>query len=103
MVWALLLATMPLTEHFWTFDRFLRGGTQDFELTLCTLVAVLCLVLLLAQHARRGLAVVIALRRWLRFVFQGDDLRACRMMFEPWSETPLPSAELGCFTLPLRI
>ena len=103
IVWTLLLATMPLTEHFWTFDRFLRGGNQDFELTLCTLIAVLCLVLLLAQYARRGLAVVIALREWLRFVFGANDLRACRMRLEALGEASPGRALSACYSLPMRI
>ena len=44
-----LLALNPLTQHFWTWDRFLHGG-HDFETNLILMVAALCLVLVLAQR-----------------------------------------------------
>ncbi len=72
---AVLLAVMPLTEHFWTFDRFLQGG-QDFELTLLLVLAVLCLVLLLSRFSKQAIATLIALREWLSLRFRSRHLAA---------------------------
>lgn len=55
---AVELLTMPLTQHFWAWDRFLHGG-QDFELTLLVTVSCLCLVLLRAQHCRRAIGLLL--------------------------------------------
>ncbi len=49
----IVLIASSFTEHFWTWDRFLRGG-QDFELSLLALLAFFCLVLVLAAQFRRG-------------------------------------------------
>jgi hypothetical protein len=49
----LLLAVMPLTEHLWTWDKFLRGG-PDFEFGLLGIASILCLVLVLSQHYKHG-------------------------------------------------
>lgn len=56
------LLTMPLTQHLWTWDRFLRGG-QDFELGLFIVVSCLCLVLLHAQHCRQTIGRLLAFFR----------------------------------------
>lgn len=48
-----VLVLSSFTEHFWTWDRFLRGG-QDFELSLLALIAFFCLILVLAAQSRRG-------------------------------------------------
>jgi hypothetical protein len=44
-----LLAANPVTQHFWTWDRFLHGG-HDVETNLILMVAALCLVMVLAQR-----------------------------------------------------
>jgi len=56
------LLTMPITQHFWTWDGFLQGG-QDFELGLFVIVTCLCLVLLRAQHSRQTIRCLLAFRR----------------------------------------
>jgi hypothetical protein len=48
-----VLILSSFTEHFWTWDRFLRGG-QDFELSLLALLAFFCLILVLAAQFRRS-------------------------------------------------
>jgi len=55
---AVELLTMPITQHFWAWDRFLHGG-QDFELTMLVTVSCLCLVLLRAQHCRRAIGLLL--------------------------------------------
>jgi hypothetical protein len=56
---ALILSSF--TEHYWTWDRFLRGG-QDFELSLLALLAFFCLILVLAQHFRRSVSELLGRR-----------------------------------------
>lgn len=68
---AVEVITMPLTQHFWTWDRFLHGG-QDFELGLLTVVACLCLVLLHAQKCRQGLDLFLTIRRLLLRIVRSD-------------------------------
>jgi hypothetical protein len=48
----IVLIVSCFTEHFWTWDGFLRGG-QDFELSLLALLAFFCLILVFAQYFRR--------------------------------------------------
>jgi hypothetical protein len=48
---ALSLLTMPITEHLWTWDRFLKGG-QDFELGALLVLSFLCLVLVLSRQGQ---------------------------------------------------
>lgn len=54
-----VLILSSFTEHFWAWDRFLRGG-QDFELSLLALIAFFCLILVLAAHLRRAVRDRIA-------------------------------------------
>lgn len=100
-----VIALMPLTEYFWHFDGFLRGG-QDFELSLLAILTVLCLILVLSQHGKKDLELLICLRRWLAFVFRlaepaiPGELRG--LISSPHAER-LPNAALGMYTLPLQI
>lgn len=45
---AILILLMPLTEYFWHFDHFLRGG-EDFEFGLLAFFTILCLAMLLVK------------------------------------------------------
>ncbi len=54
MITAVSLITMPITQHLWTWDRFLRGG-YDFEFGLLTILLAMCLFLLLARHFQNGI------------------------------------------------
>lgn len=56
---AVSVLTMPLTQYFWTWDRFLRGG-EDFELVSFMVLTVLCLVLVLSQHCKRCVDSLLA-------------------------------------------
>jgi hypothetical protein len=49
---SILLVANPVTQHIWTFDRFMHGG-HDFETSALLIVAALCLVLVLAQRRQR--------------------------------------------------
>jgi hypothetical protein len=61
------------TEHFWTWDGFLRGG-QDFELSLLALLAFFCLILVFAQYFRRRVSDLLA---------RGDDTRIADVLCVP--------------------
>ncbi len=66
---------MPLTQHLWTWDHFLRGG-QDFESSLLIIVVSLCLVLVLAHHCQSGVDWLLALQRLFLPIFPDNRLRA---------------------------
>jgi len=62
---AVSLSTMPLTQHLWTWDRFLHGG-QDFELGALAILIFLSLVLVLSRNWRQRLDWVLAKWRLLQ-------------------------------------
>ena len=62
----LLLIVMPLTEHLWTWDKFLRGGT-DFEFGLLGIASALCLMLVLSQHYKQMINLLLAIRVFVSF------------------------------------
>jgi hypothetical protein len=101
----LLVLAMPWTEYFWHFDHFLRGS-EDFELSLLAVATIFCLVVILIQHGKKSVVFILALRRWLSFIFQHDDPavpgRFCGLIAA--SDTaPLPSPALGMYNLPIQI
>lgn len=63
----LLLVTTPLTQHIWIWDRFLHGG-QDYESSTLVMLAFLCLVLVLAQHCKQSVDMLLATRRLFAFI-----------------------------------
>ena len=102
---ALLIAVMPWTECYWQFDNFFHGG-QDFEFGLLSTMMVLCLVLLMMQHGKHGVTILLALRRWLWIVFQHPDSTSSglsfRMVMASNAVSP-PDPSSGRYDLPLRI
>lgn len=74
------LLTMPITQHFWTWDHFLQGG-QDFELGLFVIVTCLCLVLLRAQHCRQKIRYLLAFCRFFALPFRRS---VCRPRLAPF-------------------
>jgi len=58
---AVSLITMPLTERIWTWDHFLHGGL-DFEFTALAILTTLCLALVLAQHCKQSVDMLLAAR-----------------------------------------
>jgi len=98
----LLLMVMPWTEHYLPLDRFLRGG-QDVELGLFALLSLLCLVLVLTQHFRQKIAMLLAVCQWGALAFQGN----CRTLQgsaipESLNRARLYSSSPGAYT-PLQI
>ncbi len=102
---AVLLAITPMTAHFWTFDGFLRGG-QDFEMGLLSVLAVLCLVLLLADMFRETLSLLIALREWIDAPYRDEaDAWADRLLLQRFTAGPVlpPGPSSATVSLPLLI
>ena len=100
-----LLLVMPWTEHFWQFDRFLRGG-QDFELSLLCVATILCLVLVLLQHGKSSVKLSLSLRKWLYTVFRRENYLApgsLRGLITALHAVIVPSPSLGRYSLPLQI
>jgi hypothetical protein len=102
---AVLIFIMPLTEYFWQFDRFLRGG-QDFELGLLSLLTIFSLVLVLLQQRRQNVVLLLTLRRWLSLIFEGADPRgvanACSLIASS-DAMPLSSPALCRYNLPIQV
>lgn len=69
---AVELVTMPITQHLWTWDKFLHGG-QDFELGLLMVVICLCFLLLRAQHCRQNLGIMLAMGTLLLLILQARE------------------------------
>src|ERR1700710_2038028 len=102
---AVLIFVMPLTEYFWQFDRFLRGG-QDFELGLLSLLTIFSLVLVLLQQRRQNVVLLLTIRRWLSLIFEGADPRAvanaCSLIANS-DAMPLSSRALCQYNLPIQV
>jgi hypothetical protein len=60
----LLLAVMPLTEYYWHFDKFLRGG-EDLEFGILFVLTILSLAIVLSRSRRQTMAIIHAVRRWI--------------------------------------
>ena len=102
---ALLLAVMPWTEYFCDFDKFLRGG-QDVELGLLAVATIFCLALVILQHARLGVALLLAYCPWLSFVIRRADPSvpgSITGLIAALHAAPLPSPMLGMLNLPLQV
>jgi hypothetical protein len=101
-----LILVMPWTEYFWHFDKFLRGG-QDFELSLLSLLAVLCLMLVLFQQGKKNVELVLIRGRRLALPFRSRY--TAKMpgshsgLIAPLHAVPLPSPMLGKYNLPIRV
>jgi hypothetical protein len=78
---AVLSAVMPLTEHFWKADLFPRGG-EDFEMSLLALLALLCMVLLVAQYLKEAIATLLAFQESHSLDFPPGDIGRQGLAFE---------------------
>ncbi len=102
---AVLLLLMPWSECSLTFDNFLLSG-QDLEFGLLAVAIILCLVLVLSQHRRRGIDFLLGLCELLATV-----CRSSRGMMRPgfsgYTMTPPGSARssppTAAYSLPLQI
>jgi hypothetical protein len=101
---AVSLSTMPVTQHLWTWDRFLHGG-QDFELGTLMVLIFLSLVLVVSRHGKRCVDLLFAQCRLLGLYLTGRESicvplhRTVRaFQIERW-----PSPALGIYSIPIRI
>lgn len=104
LLMAVELATMPLTQHLWSWDKFLHGG-QDFEFGLLMVVTCLCFLLLRTQHCRQNLGVMLTIGTFLVLILRTRQhirpLLSRRPACEA-DEPPLSSASWS-LSLPLLI
>ena len=95
---------MPVTQHLWTWDRFLHGG-HDFELTTLTILSILSLVLVLTKQCKEGFKSLLS--TWRILAFNLDDHDTPRTCFP--GEFPAMCLEHvtgpnnGIFNFPLQI
>lgn len=64
----LSLVTMPITQHFWTWDHFLQGG-RDFESGIIAVLSIFLLVLVLSKSYKQCVDVLFSARRYLVIKF----------------------------------
>ena len=101
----LLLAVMPLTEHLWTWDKFLRGG-PDVEFGLLGIASILCLVLVLSQHYKQVINLLLAIRLLVSFALplERGSLGITRLgVISEFHRCRAYSPALGTYNLPLQI
>jgi len=104
MLTAILLVTAPLTQYIWTWDHFLRGG-QDYESNTLLVLAFLCLVLVLAQHCKQSMDLLVAAWRQCSFLFRAPVVVRVALVGPSsnfYSECEA-SPGLEKFSLPLQI
>lgn len=101
---AVELISMPFTQYAWTWDHFLRGGT-DFESSLLFLVICLGLLLVLRHHYRQGENLCVPRWRLSLPIFDIDKSAATfgtgvLLQFHPERRA---SSNLATCNLPLQI
>ena len=101
---ALSLLTMPITEHFWTWDHFFQTG-RDFE--LCTLMVLMffCAVLVLSKQRKQCVESFLSLRPILAFRFADDVASSiCRpVMASVANSETVTGTQTDLCGLPLQI
>jgi hypothetical protein len=103
----LLLLVMPVTEFFWHFDDFLRGG-QDWEFGVLLLLTFLGMVLVLSQRRKQKLERMLAVLRWQGFVWRRREQRvrgylSVSRRTRHGTAAAVSGECLGRYNLPLRI
>lgn len=104
MLTAVSLITMPVTQHLWTWDHFLRGG-QDFELGMLVILTFLCLVLVLSRHSKQGVDSLFAAWRLRTFILNDRALVRIPLLgaFSLLCAERMTSPGSGMYNLPLQI
>jgi hypothetical protein len=101
----LLLAVMPMTEYYWHFDRFLRGG-EDLEFGILFVVTILSLAIVLSRCRRQTMAVIHAVRRWIAGIIQNaihPPQRNLQALIATFHTTFFPPPLPTIYNLPLQI
>jgi hypothetical protein len=99
---AFVVLFMPLTEHLWHFDNFLRGG-QDFELGLLSIATIACLVMVMLHHGKCLVSMSLSLRHWLSTAFNKATIESFIGLIAALHVTAVPGPFLGQYTLPLQV
>lgn len=101
---AIAVLTMPLTQNFWTWDHFLRGG-QDFETWTLTIVLILCMAVLLSQLCKRRLDLLFAVCHMLALTFNRGELpgRSPMGTFAIFRMERVNGTPIDQFSFPLKI
>jgi hypothetical protein len=101
---AVLLITMPFTQHFWAWDHFLHGG-QDFELAALTFLIAVALMLVLSGHCKQCIDPL--LMRCRLAACRSGKLRRIVIPFHSFvlimQTGPLISPTSGTYSIPLQI
>lgn len=103
-LFAVSLLTMPLTQHFWSWDHFLHGG-QDFESAASMVLTLLSLVPVLSKQCSRCIDWLFA--EWPVLAPHGNRRRPAHsplpaVLRRPRIE-PAAGAPPGSFSIPLLI
>jgi len=69
---AISLLTMPITEHFWSWDCFFQTG-RDFELGTLLVLMLLCLVLVLSKQCKQCVESFLSFSYILAFQFADSN------------------------------
>lgn len=74
---ALSLLTMPITEQYWIWDRFLQAG-RDFELGTLMVLMLLCLMLVLSKQPKQCIESFLSFSHIFAFQFaDSNEPEAC--------------------------
>jgi len=98
------LTTMPLTQHLWTWDRFLHGG-QDFELGTLMVVIFLSLVIVLLKQCNWCVDLLFARRRLAGVNLTRRERMTTRVYGMLWAiqPEPVPCTPLALYSIPMQI
>jgi hypothetical protein len=94
--------TMPLTQHLWTWDRFLHGG-QDFETGTFLILISFCLIVVMMRACKSVVERLLAC--WRRLVAR-PVLRspaALLALASPCSQHAVECPSEIAYSLPLQI
>jgi hypothetical protein len=100
-----LVLVMPITEYFWNFDHFLRGG-QDIELGLFSLLMVTCLILVMLRHIDEGMTFVLAICDRLFLVPRDRTASDVNLFVEQaldLQKSEFPAPAISRYTLPILV
>jgi hypothetical protein len=101
---AISLITMPVTQHLWTWDHFLRGG-NDFEMTTLLVLSFLGMALVLSRQLKQCLDSLFAALRFLSFMFRAGMQGRISVdgAFSLFPTECLPNPPISIYSLPLQI
>lgn len=91
---------MPVTQHLWTWDRFLHGG-RDFELTTLMILSFLGLVLVLSKNFKQCIDSLLSVLCTLAFACH--ERAANTWIFSIFRTQHLAASDAGMDNTPLRI